>query len=268
MSTLFRWLRRLLLVLVGLIALIVVASAATILWDRAFGPKVADVANVSYATPDGRELLGYLAEPDGPGPHPGVLMIHEWWGLNEGLTVLAEALADEGYLVFAPDAYRGQVTSLIPRALWLRLTTPERQVFADVDSGLAYLRGLEGVDPERVASMGFCFGGGHSLQLGLRQSENLALTVLYYGAVVTDRDLLRPLIEAQPVLGIFAEDDVSIFPRDVLEFEAALDSLAISNEITIYPGVGHAFLNEENFEGSGTAGDAWRQTLAFLERNL
>lgn len=268
MIILFRWIRRLLLVLAGLVALIVVAGAATILWDRAFGPRVADVANVSYTTPDGRVLLGYLAEPDGPGPHPGVLMIHEWWGLNEGVTVLAEALADEGYLVFAPDAYRGQVTSLIPRALWLRLTTPERQVFTDVDSGLAYLRGLDGVDPERVASMGFCFGGGHSLQLGLRQSENLALTILYYGAVVTDRELLRPLTEAQPVLGIFAEDDVSIFPRDVLEFEAALDSLAISNEITIYPGVGHAFLNEENFEGSGTAGDAWRQTLAFLERNL
>lgn len=268
MTLLLRWLRRTLLVVAGLLALIVVAFAATILWDRAFGSDSAEIANVRYTATDGGELLGYLAEPEGPGPHPGVLLIHEWWGLNEGIPVLAEALADEGYVVFAPDAYRGHVTSLIPRALWLRLTTPERRVFGDVDSGLAYLRGLQSVDPERVASMGFCFGGGHSLQLGLRQSENLALTILYYGAVVTDRELLRPLTDAQPVLGIFAEDDVTIFTSEVLEFEAALDSLDIANEITIYPGVGHAFLNEENFEEPGAARDAWRQTLEFLERNL
>ena len=82
------------------------------------------------------------------------------------------------------------------------------QVQADVDSALAYLRGVDSVDTTRVASMGFCFGGGHSLQLGLRQSENLALTIMYYGAMVTDPDLLRPLTDNQPVLGIFAEDDI------------------------------------------------------------
>jgi carboxymethylenebutenolidase len=104
--------------------------------------------------------------------------------------------------------------------------------------------------------------------LGLRQSENLALTILYYGAVVTEPELLRPLTDGQPVLGIFAEEDNTIFPEEVLEFEAALNSLDIENEITIYPGVGHAFLNEENFDQPGPAGDAWQQALAFLEENL
>ncbi len=137
-----------------------------------------------------------------------------------------------------------------------------------MDSGLAYLLTLENVDPDRVASMGFCFGGGHSLQLGLRQSENLALTIIYYGALVTDPALLRPLTEAQPVLGIFAEEDNTIFREEVLEFEAALNSLNIENEITIYEGVGHAFVNENNFDQPGPAGDAWQQTLAFLDRNL
>ena len=116
--------------------------------------------------------------------------------------------------------------------------------------------------------MGFCFGGGHSLQLGLRQSENLALTILYYGAVVTDPDLLRPLTEAQPVLGIFAEEDNTVFTDEVLEFEAALNSLDIENEISIYPGVGHAFVTEENYNQPGPAGEAWQQTIAFLEENL
>jgi carboxymethylenebutenolidase len=124
------------------------------------------------------------------------------------------------------------------------------------------------VDAERVASMGFCFGGGHSLQLGMRQSENIALTIIYYGALVTEPDLLRPLVDAQPVLGIFGEEDRSIPTQEVLEFEAALNSLNIENEITIYAGVGHAFLNEDNYDQPGTANDAWQQTLAFLAENL
>ena len=79
---------------------------------------------------------------------------------------------------------------------------------------------------------------------------------------------MRPLTEAQPVLGIFAEEDTTIFPEEVLEFEAALNSLDIENEITIYPDVGHAFLNEENYDQPGAAGDAWQQTLVFLQDNL
>jgi carboxymethylenebutenolidase len=267
-SRLFTWIKRIGLGLLALVLIIIVLFAGTILFDSLFGSDTADYANVTYRDASGQELLGYLAEPEGPGPHPAVLLIHEWWGLNEGMTVLADALAEEGYLVFAPDGYRGNVTGAFPRALWLRLTTPAEQVEADMDSALAYLRGLENVDTERVASMGFCFGGGHSLQLGLRQSENLALTIIYYGAVVTDPTLLAPLTDGQPVLGIFAEEDNTIFPQEVLEFEAALNSLDIENEITIYPGVGHAFLTEDNYNEPGPAGDAWAQTLAFLEKNL
>lgn len=267
-STFTIWLKRILLTLLAIFLLLIALFAGAIIFDSLFGSDTADFANIEYENMDGQKLYGYLATPQGPGPHPAVLLIHEWWGLNEGITTLADALAEEGYVVFAPDGYRGNVTAAFPRALWLRITTPEEQVEADMDSALDYLRDLDGVDAERVASMGFCFGGGHSLQLGLRQSENLALTIIYYGAVVTEPDLLRPLTEAQPVLGIFAEEDNTIFPAEVLEFEAALNSLDIENEITIYPGVGHAFLNEENYNQEGPAGDAWAQTLAFLEKNL
>lgn len=267
-STARTWVKRILAGIGLVIAAILLLAGGIFLWDSLFGEKTADFTNTTYTAADGTELLGYLAAPDEPGPHPGILLIHEWWGLNEGITILADALAEEGYVVFAPDGYRGKLASTIPRALWLRLTTPTEQVEGDMDAALAYLRGLDGVDTSRVASMGFCFGGGHSLQLGLRQSENLALTILYYGAVVTDEDLLRPLTDGQPVLGIFAEEDNTIFPQEVLEFEAALNSLDIENEITIYPDVGHAFLNEENYNQPGAAGDAWQQTLAFLERNF
>ena len=263
-----KWLKRVLGGILGLILLVVLLFAGVIVFDAAFGMETAEYTNITYSGEDGKDLIGYLAQPESPGPHPGVLLIHEWWGLNEGITILADALAAEGYVVLAPDAYRGRVTAQFPRALWLRLTTPEAQVFSDIDAALAYLMSLDNVDTTRLASMGFCFGGGHSLQLGMRQSENLALTILYYGAVVTEPDLLRPLTDGQPVLGVFGEEDQSIPVADVLEFEAALNTLAIPNEITIYEGVGHAFLTEENYNEPGTAGEAWQQTLRFLSENF
>jgi carboxymethylenebutenolidase len=268
MKTILKWLGRIALGLIGLVAVLALVLLGTGLYDSQTGERTVDNTNIEYTTADGQTLTGYLALPDSPGPHPGVLLIHEWWGLNHGITVLAEALADEGYVVFAPDVYRGRLAETIPYALWLRLGTPTEQVYADVDSALTWLRSRDEVDAERVASMGFCFGGGHSLQLGMRQSENIALTIIYYGALVTDPALLRPLVEAQPVLGIFGEEDRSIPTQEVLEFEAALNSLDIGNEITIYPGVGHAFLNEDNYDQRGAAGDAWQQTLAFLAENL
>jgi carboxymethylenebutenolidase len=268
MVYLMKWLKRILAGILALILLIVLVFAGIIVFDAAFGPDTADYTNVSYSDSDGTELFGDLAQPEGEGPYPAVLLIHEWWGLNEGITILADALAAEGYVVLAPDAYRGRVTAQFPRAIFLRLSTPEEQVFNDIDASLAYLMSLDNVDTEQIASMGFCFGGGHSLQLGMRQSENLALTVMYYGAVVTEPDLLRPLTDGQPVLGVFGEDDASIPVEGVLEFEAALNSLDIPNEITIYEGVGHAFLNEDNYNEPGTAMEAWQQTLRFLEENF
>lgn len=238
------------------------------IYESNFGSKSTALTNVTYTSDDGTQLHGYLALPEGNGPHPGILLIHEWWGLNEGITILADALAKNGYVVLAADAYRGEVTDKIPRAITLVTSTPEEQIFADLDAGLDFLINHSDVNPARIATMGFCFGGGHSLQLGLRESERITTTVMYYGAVVTNPELLRPLINSSGVLGVFGEDDNSIFPADVLEFETALDSLNIPNEITIYEGVGHAFLNEENYNKPGTAMDAWQQTLKFLETTL
>ncbi len=263
-----KWIRRILLGILAIILLLVVLVAGVIAYDSVAGSTPDEYTNVTYAGPDGEQLIGYLAQPNEPGPHPAVLLIHEWWGLNEGMTELADALAAEGYVVLAPDAYRNRVTSMFPRALWMTLTTPEEQVFSDVDGALEYLVGLDDVDSEKVATMGFCFGGGHSLQLGLRKSQSLALTIIYYGALVTEPELLRPLTDAQPVLGVFAGEDAMITRENVIEFEAALNSLNIENEITIYEGADHGFLNEENYNQPGDAGDAWQQTLAFLRRNL
>lgn len=263
-----KWIKRILFGLVALLGIIVLLFVGIIVVDALIGPETADFTNTTFIDADGRELLGYLAEPEGPGPHPSVLLLHEWWGLNEGITILADALAQEGYVVFAPDAYRGRVTSQIPRALYLRLSTPEEQVKADLDAALAHLLTLPNVDADRIAGMGFCFGGGHSLMLGLRHKEKIALTILYYGDVITETELLEPLMDSQGVLGVFGEEDQQIFVEDVLEFESALNTLDIPNEITIYPDVGHAFINEGNFDQPGAAGEAWQQAVDFLARNF
>ena len=263
-----KWIRRIFWGFTAVLLIILLIAGGIILYEGVFGESSTSWTNVTYTDEAGIELNGYLAQPEEPGVYPGVLLIHEWWGFNEGMTVLADALAAEGYVVLAADAYRGEVTDQVPRALYLRLSTPEEQVFNDVDASLSYLMSLDSVDTDKVASMGFCFGGGHSLQLGMRQSENLALTILYYGSVVTNPDLLRPLTDNQPVLGIFGEEDTSIPTADVLEFEAALNSLDIPNQITIYPEVGHGFLDEENYSEPGAAGDAWQETLDFLAENF
>ena len=263
-----KWLKRILLGLLALLGALVLIVLGLFAFDALFGPKTADVANTTYANGAGEDSYGYLALPDGSGPHPGVLLLHEWWGLTEGMTVLADALAAEGYVVFAPDAYRGRVAAQIPRALYLRLTTPEENVTADLDAALAHLLALPEVDPERVASFGFCFGGEHSLLLSLRQPENIPYTVIYYGDVIPDANRLEPLRDSRGVLGVFAAEDAQIPLSDVAGFEAALGELGIPNEITVYPGVGHAFINEDNFDQPGPAGDAWRQGVKFLNQNL
>lgn len=263
-----KWIKRTLIVLAVAVGLLFAVPAALIITDAAFGPDTVDFANTTFTDANGRELLGYLAEPEGEGPHPAVLLLHEWWGLNEGMTVLADALAAEGYIVFAPDAYRGRVTAQIPRALFLRLSTPEEQVKADLDAALAYLLSQPDVDPARVASVGYCFGGGHSLLLSLRHPDAIPVTVVYYGDVTGDAAVLAPLANSRGVLGIFGEEDQQIPVAEVAAFETTLNELDVSNEVTIYPGVGHAFLNEDNYDQPGPAGEAWRQTLDFLAQRL
>ena len=262
-----RWIKGIVGGLLGLLLLGLILLVGLILVDEVSGPKTVDFANVTYSSQDGLTLLGYLARPEGDGPFPAVLMLHEWWGLNEGITELADALAEQGYIVFVPDAYRGRLATQIPLALYLRLSTPDAKIHADLDAGLDYLRGLADVDPARVATVGFCFGGEQSLQMSLRRPDDLAATVMLYGSLVTEAARLGPLRD-QPFLGIFGATDAQIPVSEVRAFEAALNSLNAPATITIYEGVGHAFVTERNYNQPGAAGEAWQQISDFLALHL
>jgi carboxymethylenebutenolidase len=212
---------------------------------------------------------GYIAQPTEEGSYPGIVMIHEWWGLNGGIKDMARQLAGEGYLVLAVDLYDGEVAATADEARALRTAIDEERTIENMNAAIARLR-AEGATS--LASLGWCFGGGQSLQFALARGDGepplgLDATVIYYGSLVMDVAELAKL--QWPVLGIFGGEDQSISIESVNAFEAALNELNIENEIHIYPGVGHAFANPSGASyAPDETRDAWEKTLTFLKRNL
>ncbi|WP_415280984.1 dienelactone hydrolase family protein [Candidatus Nitrososphaera sp. FF02] len=213
---------------------------------------------------------GYLAQPaQSEGQLPAVVMIHENRGLNDFVKGAADRLAAEGYVVLAADLFNGQVTADQDeaRALTAQVRENPEAAIENLNAAVAHLASLENVDGERIASLGWCFGGGFSMQLALNAEQPLAATVIYYGSLVTDQEELS-VIE-WPVLGIFGSEDQVISVESVEQFEQALDANGIENEIYIYEGVGHAFANPSNAgHAPEETQDAWEKTLAFLSEHV
>ena len=263
-----RLLRRILISLVLLLVISAVLLAGIVWAEASFGQQAKDLSNTSFPGPDGTTLVGYLQTPPGPGPFPTVIMIHEWWGLTNPLIEKANQMAAQGYVVFVPDTYRGQATRLIPRALWLRLNAPEGRVMADLQAAYDFVLTRPQVDQRRVAVLGFCYGGEMALRYGTRNA-NLAATVVFYGSPITDASQFGALAQTRgPVLGIFGAQDSQIPVAEVEQFKQALAQAGIRHQVTIYPGVGHAFVEPKAMAEPGPAQDAWRETLAFLDANV
>ncbi|HXV47041.1 MAG TPA: dienelactone hydrolase family protein [Nitrososphaera sp.] len=210
---------------------------------------------------------GYLVQPAGETNLPAVVVIHEWWGLNQHIKDAADRLAAEGYVVLAADLYSSEVATAPDRARELSSSVRDDPYGAmnNLNAAVEYAAALPNVNASRIAALGWCFGGGQSMLLALNAERPLAATVIYYGTLVTDEERLS-VIE-WPVLGIFGSEDQSIPVATVEEFESALDVNGIKEEIYIYEGVGHAFANPsgDNYAPEETA-DAWEKTLAFLEK--
>lgn len=208
-------------------------------------------------------IKGYYTAPTEPGNYPGVVMIHEWWGLTDQIKDMAEQLAKEGYQVLAVDLFKGSVAQTPEQARSQTSSLNQEEALDNLKTAVTFLRGKNAA---KIASLGWCFGGGQSLQLSL-SGQQLDGTIIYYGNLVTDRPKLQKL--KGPVLGIFGDKDTSIPSAKVQEFETALNDLNIKNSITIYPGVGHAFANPtgQSYAPVETK-DAWTKTLLFLEQNL
>jgi carboxymethylenebutenolidase len=201
---------------------------------------------------------------------PGVVMIHENKGLNDNIKNMANLLARSGYVVLAVDLFKGEVTTDRNRSSELTQYVRDNQdmATANLKSAIKYLTSLPNVNPNKIVSLGWCFGGGQSLQLALNSQDHpLSATIIYYGRLVTDNATLSKI--KWPVLGIFGDQDTSIPVDTVKAFESALNANNIPNEIRIYKGVGHAFANPsgDNYAPNETK-DAWDRTLSFLDKHL
>lgn len=222
---------------------------------------------------------GYLVYPSASnenksgnnnGTLPAVVMIHENKGLNDHIKNMANLLARNGYVVLAVDLFKGEVTTDRNRSSELTQYIRDNPdiATANLQSAVKYLASLPNVNAEKIASLGWCFGGAQSLQLALNSQDHpLSATIIYYGRLITDNATLAKI--KWPVLGIFGDQDSSIPVDTVKAFESALNSNNIPNEIYIFKGVGHAFANPsgDNYAPKETK-DAWDKTLSFLDKHL
>lgn len=259
---------RISLIIVAVVGVLVILLVGSVAIDFAAGRSRLDaVTNTTIPGIDGSpNIRAYVARPQGNGPFPTVIMIHEFYGLNESIVGKAQGLAQEGYFVIAPDTFRGSTTAWIPRAIYQVITTRSENVNQDLDAVYAWIGAQPEADPVRTAVLGFCYGGRTSLQYSLHNNR-LAATVIFYGSPVTDPEILKSL--PGPVLGIFGGADNSISLDEVNAFENALQQAGVPHQVTIYEGQPHAFLTDmQSIRAGGVQAEAWGEMLAFLDANL
>lgn len=221
---------------------------------------------ISY--PSGSETVsGHLALPDGAGRKPAVIVIQEWWGLNDFIRGKADDFARKGYVALAVDLYRGRTATDPDTAHQLMRGLPEDRAIRDLKAAFDYLRSRDDVDGTRIGSVGWCMGGGYSLALALAQPK-LAGAVIYYGRLVTDEEKIGSI--GVPLLGNFGGLDKGIPPESVQEFERKAKAAGRSVDFKIYPEAGHGFASSKDpsvFRAED-AKDADARTDAFFAKVL
>ena len=232
-------------------------------------PQLSVISDVlPYAEVNDELVYGHFVFPsDMIEPLPAIIMIHEWWGLNDNVRAMADRLAAEGYIVLAIDLFGGSTATSAEGARQLMLRVVENPGQAEENIRQAYDFVQTTAGAPRIGSLGWCFGGGWSLNTAMLFPDELDATVIYYGQTTDDEERLRNL--SAPILGHFGDADTGITLDSVQRFEAALEHLRKNYEIHIYPGAAHAFANPSGKSYDATAAeDAWRRTLEFLQLHL
>jgi carboxymethylenebutenolidase len=213
---------------------------------------------------NGGTCSGYLAKP-ASGTGKGVVVIQEWWGLNDNIKGIADRFAAEGFVALAPDLYRGAVTSEPNEAGKLFMALNIERAEADLKGAVSHLKGMTGGP---VGTVGFCMGGALALFAACNSDGDVGACVDFYGghpAVRYNWDNLTA-----PVLGIWAEHDDFVNPN-IPTYKAELEKRNIPHEFITYPGTQHAFFNDEHPEpqyNAAAAKDAWEKTLAWYRKYL
>ncbi len=237
--------------LIGLLAITAVAAE----------PQV-----VSYHSGD-ETVQATLYMPKGDGPFPALVVIHEWWGLNDWVKQQASNLADQGYVALAIDLYRGQVATTPDEAHQIMRGVPEDRANRDLLAATGYLRSLKEVNGKRVGAIGWCMGGGYALDLAIADPK-LKVAVINYGHLASDKTTLKKIHAS--ILGIFGGQDKGISVADVHKFENEMTALDKKADIHIFLDAGHGFENPNNeqaYRADDTA-KAQKLTQDFLQKNL
>jgi carboxymethylenebutenolidase len=242
---------------------------ATNIPEAILGTAPAPQGMAARYAPGDDDTQGYLAVPDGEGPFPALILIHEWNGLTDRVRQVADAFAAQGYVTLAADLYQGRTGR--NRDENMALVQEARgnmdAVIANLDAAQRFLRARRDVTG-KIGVMGWCFGGGMALSYGLG-GEHHDATAIFYGSLVEDPEVLRAL--SHPVYGTFAENDRGIPVDQVERFAAALDALGVENDIHIYDHVSHGFwlhVDEDPETRREPAQHAWDRLLAFLSTTL
>jgi len=244
-------------------AVFVLVASAAILLQGAATPKT---ETVSYKSGDDT-VTSYLALPSGGGKHPAIVVIHEWWGLNDWVKEQAQKFAEQGYVALAVDLYRGKVAANPDDAHILMRGLPDDRGIRDLEAAFAYLSSRPDVNPTKIGSIGWCMGGSWSIKLAVDQPK-LAACVVNYGWLPSGAALIAKI--KAPVLGNFGAEDQGIPPKDVKAFETAMKADGKTADVKIYDGAGHAFENPNNLQGyrPEAAADAMQRSAGFFQKYL
>jgi carboxymethylenebutenolidase len=226
----------------------------------------AKTETVTYKSGD-ENVSGFLALPEGGGKHPAIVVIHEWWGLNDQVKEDTQKLAAQGFVALAVDLYRGKVATTADEAHELMRGVPDDRGIRDLEAAFAYLAARPDVKPGKIGSVGWCMGGGWSIKLAMSEPK-LAACAVNYGSLPTEAASIAKI--KAPVLGNFGADDRGITPESVRAFDAAMKAAGKPVDVKIYDGAGHAFENPNNKDGyrPQAAADAWSRMEGFFKKTL
>ena len=232
---------------------------------------------VNLATSDGK-MPAYLCRPTAAGPHPGVIVVMEAFGLNGHIKDVAERIAREGYVTMAPDLYYRFGSPIIPyteipRAIDALKKLEDSKVMAEIGAAIAHLKGLKEVRADRIGITGFCMGGRVTFLSASQHAADIKAAVAFYGGGIAADAPNAPINFAEkircPVLCFFGETDAMIPLDQVKRVEDTLKRLGKTFEVKVYEGAGHGFFcNERASYHAESAKDAWQKTRLWFDKYL
>jgi carboxymethylenebutenolidase len=220
---------------------------------------------VQQTDASGQVLMGYLSRSADAKPQPAVVVIQEWWGLNQNIKDIANRFAQAGYVAFAPDLYHGAVASEPNDAQKLAMELVMADAVREIQGALGFLLAQSFVAGPKAGIVGFCMGGGLALQTSL-VADNVGAAAVFYGRPLTPDQAAQ--VKA-PILGLYGTADQSNPVQAVKTMQDALTKDGVPNEFHLYDGAPHAFFNDtQPSYRADAAADAWQQTLAWFHRYL